>query len=135
MKITKEQLKQIIKEELKNVLEGQSEMLNDPSFIDPNHPMRRQSAEPESDTEKVKAAFKKFLRGLDAPSIIRGNDMMREYAEAFLASDEGSPWEGSVEVEDDFVGRGSRGGLFKLDYYQEDTGIPDAWDIGIWRHR
>ena len=126
MKITKEQLKRIIKEELENVLEGQSEMLNDPSFIDPNHPMRRHSGA-ESPNEKVKAAFKEFLRAKEAPSIIRGNDMMREYAEDFLDSREDLRRQG-VEAEDFFE-------LFKGDYYQEDAGIPDAWDIGIYVER
>jgi len=131
MKITKEQLKQIIKEELENVLEGQSEMFSRYGLQYPGDwgTGRPTPSKPESQTPPgtdVKEDFKKFLRGQNVPSIIRGNDSMRKYAEAFLASELGSEY--NLEAEDFFK-------LFKDDYYQEDAGIPDAWDLDIWRGR
>ena len=44
MKISRDRLVQIIKEELNNVTEGQSDMLNHPAFLDPeNHWYRKKT--------------------------------------------------------------------------------------------
>ena len=41
MKISKDRLVQIIKEELNSITEGQSDLLNDPVFLDPESPLRQ----------------------------------------------------------------------------------------------
>ena len=123
MKITKEQLKRIIKEEIENVVEGQSEMFSQYGLQGPGDWGTQSQTSPRAD---VKEDFKTFLNSKNVPSIIRGNDSMRKYAKAFLASDLGSQY--TEEPEDFFK-------LFRDDYYQEDEGIPDAWDIGIYVER
>ena len=126
MKLTNKQLKQIIKEELENFLEGQSEMLNDPSFIDPEHPMRQASKSAGLVVpDKVKAAFKAFLGEIPgALPTIKGHDEMRKYAEAFLDSDEGLRRQG-VEAEDFFK-------LFKGEEATEDSGpYSTVWRLGF----
>jgi hypothetical protein len=117
MKLTKEQLKQIIKEELEAVMELSQ---------DPLQKGQKGLA------HDVRGAVGRYLRKLEKhgkrPATITSNYVFDDLIAAFLKDPVGSKFADRIDLED-------MKEIFKAEFYFEEPGYQDAYDIPWYTER